>query len=446
MSWNNKVIWSEGLFLRPQHLQQNDRYFERFVRSRTASLRGYGWGLTELTLNRDLLALGKLAIETARGVLEDGTPFSMPDDADQPVPLEPPANARNAIVYLALPAQQPGAPETDSRADSQENAARFAVAEQELVDSNAGDRGEAAIEIGRLRFRLLIEGADLAGFVCLGIARIVELRADGQIVLDDSYIAPTLDCAGSRVLANYVTEIQGLLHHRGEALAARVAQSGSSGAAEIADFLLLQLVNRAEPLFGHMAQLALLHPETLFGAAIQLAGDLATFTTTEKRPPAFPPYRHEELAPSFAPVMRSLRQSLSAVLEQNAVPIPLEERKYGVHVAQVADKSLFTTAAFILAVKADIEAERLRREFPTQTKIGPVERIKELVNVALPGIVLRPLPVAPRQLPFHIGVTYFEVDRASSYWKGMQNSGGLALHVAGNFPGLEMSLWAIRGQ
>ena len=53
MSWDNKVVWSEGLFLRPQHLQQSDRYVEKLVRSRTAGLRGYGWGLTHLRLNRE---------------------------------------------------------------------------------------------------------------------------------------------------------------------------------------------------------------------------------------------------------------------------------------------------------------------------------------------------------------------------------------------------------
>ena len=31
MSWKNKVVWSEGLFLRPQHFQQHDRYIEAFV-------------------------------------------------------------------------------------------------------------------------------------------------------------------------------------------------------------------------------------------------------------------------------------------------------------------------------------------------------------------------------------------------------------------------------
>jgi type VI secretion system protein ImpJ len=58
MSWNNKVIWSEGLFLRPQHFQQSDRYIERLVRRRVEALRPYPWGVTELKLNREMLALG----------------------------------------------------------------------------------------------------------------------------------------------------------------------------------------------------------------------------------------------------------------------------------------------------------------------------------------------------------------------------------------------------
>jgi type VI secretion system protein ImpJ len=39
MSWDNRVVWSEGLFLRPQHFQQADRYFENLVRRRAANLR-----------------------------------------------------------------------------------------------------------------------------------------------------------------------------------------------------------------------------------------------------------------------------------------------------------------------------------------------------------------------------------------------------------------------
>ena len=57
-----RVIWSEGLFLRPQHFQQSDRYFEKLIRSRVASLCPYPWGITELRLNRDMLSLGTISV------------------------------------------------------------------------------------------------------------------------------------------------------------------------------------------------------------------------------------------------------------------------------------------------------------------------------------------------------------------------------------------------
>ncbi|NMW25688.1 type VI secretion system baseplate subunit TssK, partial [Rhodanobacter denitrificans] len=88
MTDNNKVVWSEGLFLRPQHLQQQERYLERFVELRAGNLRPYTWGFSELELETDLLAIGKLGIKRARGVFPDGTPFAMPGDDPLPLALE----------------------------------------------------------------------------------------------------------------------------------------------------------------------------------------------------------------------------------------------------------------------------------------------------------------------------------------------------------------------
>ena len=144
------------------------------------------------------------------------------------------------------------------------------------------------------------------------------------------------------------------------------------------------------------------------------------------------------------PVFRILRQYLSAVLEQSAVLIALEERKYGISVGLIADRKLLSTAGFVLAVKAEVPAEDIRRHFAGQSKIGPVEEIRQLVNSALPGITLRPLPVAPRQVPYQAGKVYFELDADSPYWGKMTTSGGIAVHVSGQYPGLDMELWAIR--
>ena len=69
MGWENKVVWGEGLFLQPQHLQQQERYFERLVRTSTAGLSPFSYGLTKLDIDTDLLALGKFAVRNAAGIL-----------------------------------------------------------------------------------------------------------------------------------------------------------------------------------------------------------------------------------------------------------------------------------------------------------------------------------------------------------------------------------------
>ena len=445
MGWENRIVWGEGLFLQPQHLQQQERYIDRLVRTSTGPLRPFAWGLTQLDLDKDMLTLGKFAMRSAAGIMPDGTPFSIPDQDDHPRAIDLPEGTRNSTVYLMLPTRQPGAVEA-AGPELVETVARFVTAEYDAADSNAGYQSSATLPIGKLRLRYALEGEARAGFAAIGLARVIEVRADRSIVLDDSFIPPVLASEASGVLAGFISQIEGLLHHRAEALAGRVSETATRGAAEIADFLLLQLCNRYEPLMTHLAAIvAQLHPETFYGVAVSLAGELSTFTESRKRPAVFPPYRHDDLYATFRPVMAALRQALSAVLEQTAVAIALQERKFGIRVGPILDRSLTTDATWVLAVKAQVPGETLRRGFPNQVKIGPVENIRELINVALPGIAVRALPVAPRQLPYYAGTTYFELDRSGPYWAALSRSGGIAIHVTGDIPGLEVECWAIRG-
>jgi type VI secretion system protein ImpJ len=218
----------------------------------------------------------------------------------------------------------------------------------------------------------------------------------------------------------------------------------SHGVSELADFLMLQTLNRNEPVFAQHAATPIAHPRELHRDCLRLAGDLATLATNKRQPPAFPPYRHDDLRGCFTPVFDQLRGMLSAVLESNAIQIELVDRKHGVRTAVINDLELLRSGGFVLAVNARVPAEHLRQHFPAQTKIGPVDRIRDLVMLQLPGIGLRALPVAPRQLPFHAGYYYFELDRGSDLWKQLEQSGNLAMHIAGDFPGLELEFWAIR--
>jgi len=444
MSIYNKVLWSEGLFLRPQHFQQQVRFFERLLENRCFALRSHPWGCIELEFERDMLAIGKLGLRRAIGVFPDGTPFRIPDDDAVPAPLDVPSNVRDETVYLALPARQPSGAEVDRLGD-QSGLVRHGIREIEARDVTADAGTTATLEVGPLRPRFLLSHQALDDYACIPLARVIERRADQRVILDDRFIPSVMDARAAPALATFVTELQGLLHQRGEALAGRVSATGRGGAAEIADFLMLQTINRIEPCVAHLVTGGLVHPEDLYRLCISLAGDLATFTTVSKRPNAFPEYRHDRLRESFDPVIAALRTSLSAVLEQSAIPIPIEPKKFGLSVATVADRTLLSSAVFILAVRADIPAEDLRKRFPAQLKIGPVERIRDLVNLALAGIGLSAIPAAPRQIPFHAGFVYFELDQANELWSQLSSSGGIAFHVGGEFPGLKMEFWAIRG-
>ena len=107
-------------------------------------------------------------------------------------------------------------------------------------------------------------------------------------MLDESFIPTVLHVRAADRLAAFTTELLGLLHQRGEALAGRVAATGRGAAAEFAEFLMLQAINRYEPLLAHFAESGTLHPERLFEICVSAAGELATFTATSKRPPQAP--------------------------------------------------------------------------------------------------------------------------------------------------------------
>lgn len=445
MSWNSKVIWSEGMFLQPQHLQQHDRYIEKLIEGRARPLTAYGWGFATLVLDEAALALGKVAISSARGIFPDGTPFDFPADNAAPLAFDFPPEAKEELVVLALPLRRDGSLEADLAGDDPAALTRYATSEFDVVDNTLASAQAALVQVGDLRMRLMLKRDVTDAYATLGVVRVIERRVDNQLVLDKAFIGPTLASGENAVLAGYVREIHGLLHQRGEALGHRLSQPGRGGVAEIADFLLLQTVNRHEPAFKHLGEIAVLHPRELFGVCVMLAGELCTFSRETRRPPDYPEYIHDEPHLSFGPVMADLRRSLSMVLEQTAIPIELQDRKYGVRVAIVPDPELLRSAAFVLAVNAQMPVDALRVRFPTQVKLGPVERLRDLVNLQLPGIVLRALPVAPRQIPYHSGFTYFELERGSEMWKQLQSSGGLAMHIAGEFPGLELECWAIRG-
>lgn len=444
MSLSPRVAFCEGMFLRPQHFQQQTRYLESIAHRRALPAHPCFWGFTRLQIDEPALAAGQFGLIAAEGVLPDGTPFCLPSPSPTPPALSFSEGAVGQRILLALPLER-AAGENVLFEESPASLARYAVNDALLRDENAFAGEPAEVQLALPRLRLVREDRLEQGWLGLGVARVLECRSDRSLVLDRDYIPPVLRMDTHVQVMSFLHEVQGLVAQRADALAQRLQQPGRGGVSEVGEFLMLQLLNRAESSLRHLDQTPMLHPERLYTELVALAGELCTFVDAGRRPQGeWPPYRHDALHESLFPLLLRLRLALASVLEQNAIQIDLQMRNYGVRVGQVSDRDLLKSAQFVLAVHAAAPAEVLRSHFPSQVKIGPAERIRDLVNLQLPGVGLRLLPVAPRQIPYHAGFHYFEMDTSVELWKQLQGNGTLALHVAGDFPELELQCWAIR--
>lgn len=439
----HKVVWTEGMFLRPHHFQQAENYLEGYTRNWGQALHGCFWGFLTLEFDTALLRQGKIALSEASGIMPDGTPFHLRGAQQAPAPLAIADTQTGENIVLALPTYRAGREDVVFQ-ESTDALARYLAYETEVNDLNAVSVGSAALQFGRLRLRLMPESELNAEWTALAVARVLEKRADNSLRLEPAQIPPMLNCQAHPLLKSFIGDLQGLLQQRSQQMSQRLVQPGRGGSSEILDFMLLQLINRYLGQVSHASHLDHLHPERLFAEWLQFATELASFSAQRTPDARLPVYDHDNLALCFGKLMLLLRQGLSVVLEDNAIQLTLVERSHGLNIATVHDANMTRDFGFVLAVRADVAPEMLLTHFPAQMKIAPVTRIRDLVQLQLPGIGLRTMPSAPRQIPYHAGYTYFELEKSGDLWKQMEKSSAFALHLSGDFPGLDMAFWAIR--
>ncbi|MEL6711105.1 MAG: type VI secretion system baseplate subunit TssK [Pseudomonadota bacterium] len=439
MATHNKVLWQEGLFILPHHFQQESRYLEHHTNQRIEDLRDYTYGLTNIHFDDKALSSSKLQILSASGVMPDGATFNIPVDTPAPAPLTLDNSHAGHIIYLALPIYKPGIGEV-------QKGGRYQAISQEIKDQHTASGEYRSLETAQLQLRLMPESEDRSDYHALAITRIKGKSIDEQLQLDHDYYPTSLSVSAIPPLRRFISEIAGLMRERAKNLADRIGAPGQAGVAEVTDFLLLQTLNRLQPHYHHLGQRQRLHPEELYDDLLQTCGELATFHAAARQADDYLHYDHNHPGDAFHSLEDTLRQSLGTLMQPRATPIPIEKREYGTYVAMLNDHSLLDSSDFILAVKARMPLEQLRRQYQQQTKVASLEKLAERVRLQLPGIPLNALPVAPRHLPYHAGYTYFQLDRQNDAWSDlMQNAtAGFGFHIAGNFPELELEFWALR--
>jgi type VI secretion system protein ImpJ len=441
MSWYAKVNWSEGLFLRPQHLQQADRYVENLLESRVRHVTPYPWGFSLVEIDRDLAQQSKFGLRRAAGVFPDGTVFDFPADSPSPAAVETPETAAGQLVWLTMPAKA-----DNSREVSQERtdtAARYLAASETVVDSTSHLRIEEEIDVAYPRLAYEIRKTVKPGYVCLPIARIVEVH-DRTVVFDEKFAPPLLVCSAHPTVEGWLDRVIGWIGAKLDELARYASDSTAGGGLQSADYLMLQMLNRHAPVLRHFRLSRYVHPERLYEGLLSLAGELATFATSERRAREYSAYNHDDLELSFAPVLRDIQDFLSARLDRRAIRLELIERAQNAYISTIKDRSLFRNATLVLEVSARRPLSEIQLNLPSYLKVGPNTKMNEIVHAHLPGISLVHMPTPPPQIRAISDHVYFYLDRTSPLWPEFSVASAIGMHFAGEWPELQMELWAIR--
>ena len=440
MSWHSKVFWSEGLFLRPHHLQQNDRYIEHLLESRVRHVTPYPWGFSQLQIDRDLAQQSKFAVRRASGIMPDGTPFDIPDNSPIPEPIDVPDEASGQIAWLSMPVSAPNTREVDDKVN--DSASRFVRSSETFIDSTSALRVEEEIDIAFPRLAFELRKTTKPGYLSLGIARILEIH-DRNILFDDKYVPPMLMCSAHPTIDGWISRIVGWIDNKLEELSRYAADPTSGGGLQSVDYLVLQLLNREIPDMKHLHGSSYVHPERLFEKLLRLVGELATFATPERRAREYPAYDHDDIENVFAPVIRDLQEFLGAQLGRRAIRLEIIERAQNAFVSPIRDRSLFRNATFVLEVAARRPLIEIQNQFPHLFKVGPNTKMNEIVHAHLPGVPLVHLPTPPPQIRAITDHVYFYLDRKSPLWPEFSTAGSVGMHFSGDWPDLELEFWAI---
>ena len=446
MSNERKVVWNEGTLIAPQHFQQMERYYDSLINRQYTSSHSFGWGVIDLQLNTSSLKLGKISIERIIGYLPDGNYINETIDSAPNLTLSLPANTavEGEYIYLVWSAESSYKRNYSFIEEVNNDNIRYILKSVELEDSTDTNLAKRELLVAAPNLRLGLTKKLIDQDIKLAVAQIASVSSTGEIRLDESFIPPSLDARKNTQLNNYQSEILGLLKQKAMALAGILTNPTLSGAGDVRDFLMLQTINRYYAyLHNETSSAHATHPFKLYENFLKLYGDLSTFHV-DKLNFNLLIYDHDQLSKCFKKIIVMLREVLSIVLQQRAIMIPLELRDEATRVAITPEITLLNSCSFVLAISASMPSEVLRQRIPTTIKISSVEKVRDLIAYHLPGIHIHALSTAPRELPYHSGYSYFEIDKGSELWQDLEQSSGIAIHLAGDFPDLEIECWAIK--
>ena len=442
-----KVLWGEGLFLRPQHFQQQDAYHEWRLAQAVRGLHPYAWGVRSIKVDADALQAGRLRLTELQMVLPDGELYNAPaeDELPEPLALDTAFGQGNEVVLhvAAAPLRTNGSNFASTR-DEADTAARYYQVQKDVEDQYT-DAAAAQLSLLGKSVKLIAEHDPRGHLVTMPVLR-VRRNATGGFELDPRYVPPSLTIQASPVVFLYLRRLLDVLQAKVDALYGFHREPSKNiiefRSGDVASFWLLHTASGAYASLAHLMRHPGLHPERLFQRLLELAGALMTFSKGFTLAD-LPAYDHANPGPAFFRLDHIIRELLETVISTRYFGISLSEVRPSFHQGRLDAQQLTGSTNLYLGVSASMPPAELVDAVPLRFKIGAPEDVEKLVLSALPGVPLSHSVQVPAAIPVRPGAYYFALEPRGALYERMMQSQAVSIYVPSGIADIKIELIAI---
>jgi len=437
-----RVVWSEGMLVSPQHLQQQDLYHERLLDERIAALTPYRWGVVAAEIDPGALGTDQLRITRFVGILPDGLYLGFEGGDPECPPARPigahfPPTAPYCEVYLGVPKEREGVPSVSVESDGaaaviSTNAARarFRSINRQVADLT-GNSANLNMAFANRNAVILFGNEQREDFETIKIAEIVR-DGTGALLTNEAYIPPALRIDSSPFIMGGVRSLLALMVAKQRQLAGdRRQRDGASiefNAADVTRFLQLSTVNMAIPMMTYAAANGEISPTQLYLLLVQVAGQLATFSP-DVDPSKLPLFSHTGLRGTFEELFARVKYLLRTTVREAYLSVPMEIVD-GFHIGNIDDDKLQRAPVFVLAISSDVPEDRLAQRLPGMCKIASRTQLPSIIrSAASPGVPIQVTHRPPQEIPIKAGVTYFTLSLQNDFWRQILQERTVALYL-----------------
>jgi len=442
------IFWRQGLFLQPQHFQQNDLHAQALLQPLQTLVQPFFWGVVRISIRESALKNQVLDIVDGDFLFRDGTWITYPGNALlQPRSFKDNWDTSDKPLKVYLGVRQWTRAENNvsilmSNEDLQAARTRYVspVDPEQVGDLyQPGTDGQVPFLYHALKIFWEGEIENAGHYELLPIA---QLEFDGNhTALSRRFAPPTPTVSSSPILGGVLKNIREQITARCRVLEEYKQPRGwyiQEGDANALTYLLaLRSLNRCVPLLHHIADTPHVHPWNVYALLRELVGELSTFTDRidclgrlKDGTPLVPPYDHERPGDCFLDAQTLVEELLNAIMvgAENVIPF---RRDGDYFYAQLPGDLFDSRSQAYLLLRSGSPKEELEGLVHRTVKISSVERMPTLVRRALPGMSLDQISVVPPGLPRRPDSLYFKLDRSSTDWEDIQKHGNICLFWSG---------------